>query len=83
MSIRLRWGVLDKPHMSVINSGPKRKDYSDNPSYSYSVIGPEKHSLIIYKEQQQQQQQQQRCGERQRKQQQDRMIATKATTIHT
>ena len=28
--------------MSVINSGLKRKDYSDHSSYSYSGIGPKK-----------------------------------------
>ena len=27
--------------MSVINSGPKSKDYSDYSSYSYSGIGPQ------------------------------------------
>ena len=29
--------------MSVINSGPKRKDYSDHSSYSYSRIAPKTH----------------------------------------
>ena len=31
--------------MSVINSDPKRKDYSDHSSYSYSGIGPKERAL--------------------------------------
>ena len=31
--------------MSVINSGPKRKDYSDHSSYSYSGIGPKERAI--------------------------------------
>ena len=31
--------------MSVINSGPKRKNYFDHSSYSYSGIGPKERAL--------------------------------------
>ena len=33
--------------MSVINSGLKRKDYSDHSSYSYSGIGPKEATIRI------------------------------------
>ena len=33
--------------MSVINSGPKRKNYSDHSNYSYSGIGPKERALNI------------------------------------
>ena len=33
--------------MSVINSGPKRKDYSDHSSYSYSGIGLKRCTLNL------------------------------------
>ena len=33
--------------MSVINYGPKRKDYSDYSSYSYSRIGPKERALNV------------------------------------
>ena len=34
--------------MSVINSGPKRKDYSDHSSCSYSGIGPKERTLSVH-----------------------------------
>ena len=37
--------LLTGSDMSVINSGPKRKDYSDHSSYSYSRIGPKERAL--------------------------------------
>ena len=36
--------------MSVINSGLKRKNYSDHSSYSFSGIGPKEHALKNMKE---------------------------------
>ena len=33
--------LLTGSDMSVMNSGPKRKDYSDHSSYSYPGIGPQ------------------------------------------
>ena len=38
--------LLTGSDMSVINSGPKRKNYSDHSSYSYSRIGPKERALI-------------------------------------
>ena len=35
--------------MSVINSDPKRKNYSDHSSYSYSRIGPKERTPLIKK----------------------------------
>ena len=37
--------LLTGSNMSVINSGPKRENYSDYSSYSYSMIGPKEHTL--------------------------------------
>ena len=37
--------LLTGSDMFVINSGPKRKDYSDHSSYSYSGIGPKERAL--------------------------------------
>ena len=39
--------LLTGSDMSVINSGPKRKDYSDHSSYSYSGIGPKERALKL------------------------------------
>ena len=40
--------LLTGSDMSVINSGPKRKDYSDQSSYSYSGIGPKERALTEF-----------------------------------
>ena len=39
--------LLTGSDMSVINSGPKRKDYSDHSSYSYPGIGPKERAFTI------------------------------------
>ena len=39
--------LLTGSDMSVINSGPKRKNYSDHSSYSYSGIGPKERALNL------------------------------------
>ena len=44
--IALRYALLTGSDMSVINSGPKRNNYSDHSSYSYSGIGPKNAPLI-------------------------------------
>ena len=37
--------LLTGSDMSVINSGPKRKNYSDHSGYSYSGIGPKERAI--------------------------------------
>ena len=39
--------MLTGSDMSVINSGLKRKSYSNNSNYSHSGIGPKEHALNI------------------------------------
>ena len=39
--------LLTGSDMSVINSGPKRKNYSDHSSYSYSGIGLKRCALNL------------------------------------
>ena len=43
--IALRYALLTGSDMSVINSGPKRNNYSDHSSYSYSGIGPKERTF--------------------------------------
>ena len=47
MAVKPSVTLLTGSDMSVINSGPKRKNYSDHSSYSYSGIGPQKRVLRV------------------------------------